>query len=135
MRDSLLKYLAQQDASPELLQPSVQKPTASKVEASSPVQASDPGSSIYLPTIMFVALFVGMYFLVIRPQRKEEKQKKEMLSTLQKGDTVVTVSGIIGTVATIKDETVILKVGDGTRMEFLRSAVGEKRKASTESGS
>jgi len=78
---------------------------------------------------------VGMYFLVIRPQRKEEKQKKEMLSTLQKGDTVVTVSGIIGTVATIKDETVILKVGDGTRMEFLRSAVGEKRKASAESGS
>ncbi|MCB1310152.1 MAG: preprotein translocase subunit YajC, partial [Leptospiraceae bacterium] len=51
-----------------------------------------------------MALF--MYFFVIRPQRKEEKRKKEMLSSLKKGDRIVTTSGILGTVASVKDETV-----------------------------
>ncbi|MCB1175266.1 MAG: preprotein translocase subunit YajC, partial [Leptospiraceae bacterium] len=56
--------------------------------------------------------FVVMYFLMIRPQRKEEKRKQELLNTLAKGDSVVTNSGIIGTVAAIKDDTVTLNVGN-----------------------
>lgn len=77
--------------------------------------------------LIMVAVFVFMYFFAIRPQKKEEKRRKEMLSQLKKGDSVVTSSGIIGTVATVKDETVTLRVGDNTRLEFLRSAISNVR--------
>lgn len=121
MDKSILQYLAQQKATP----PGVTQPAPVK---SSPVneKSSDAGGAMW-PLLMFVAVFVGMYFLVIRPQKKEEKRKKEMLGSLNKGDAVVTTSGILGTVASVKDETVIVNVGDGTRMEFLRSAIGELR--------
>ena len=93
-----------------------------------------PAGGMFSMVGMMVLIFGAMYFMVIRPQKKEEKRKKEMLGSLQKGDTVVTTSGILGTVATIKDDTVIVKVGDGVRMEFLRSAIGSVRNRQTESG-
>ncbi len=76
--------------------------------------------------LMMALVFVLFYFLMIRPQRKEEKRKQEMQTGLKKGDTVVTTSGLVASVATVKEDTVILNV-DGTRMEFLRSAVGSVR--------
>ena len=75
------------------------------------------------PLIMMVGVFALMWFLMIRPQRKEEKKRKEMLAALKKGDAVVTNGGILGSIANIKEDTVVLKVGDGTRLEVLRSAV------------
>ncbi len=81
-----------------------------------------------------IAIFAFMWLFVIRPQRKEEKKKKEMMGQLKKGDEVVTTGGMIGTVATIKDDTVVLNVGDKTRLEFLKShiaSVREQKKAET----
>ncbi|MEQ8352610.1 MAG: preprotein translocase subunit YajC [Leptospiraceae bacterium] len=79
--------------------------------------------------IMIVAVFAFMYFFAIRPQRKEEKKKKEMLAALKKGDTVITTGGIIGSVHSIKadSDSIILKVGDNTRIEVLRSAISSVR--------
>ena len=68
-----------------------------------------------------------MWLFVIRPQRKEEKKKREMVNTLKKGDEVVTTGGMIGTIATIKDDTVILNVGDKTRLEFMKSHISQMR--------
>ncbi len=110
MEGHLIQYIAQQQATPP----------------SAPVEAKPSGAGAFetliLPFVM-AGLFVFMWFTMIRPQRKEEKRKKEMFSSLSKGDSVVTTSGIIGTIATVKEDTVILKVGDGTRMEFLTSAI------------
>ena len=75
--------------------------------------------------LMMGGVFVLMYFLLIYPQRKEEKRKKQMLASLQKGDPIVTNSGIIGTVASVKENSVFVNVGDGTRIEFLRSAINQ----------
>ena len=74
---------------------------------------------------MMVGVFAVMYFLLIRPQRKEEKRKKEMITALKKGDSVITTSGIKGTIASIKPDSIFLNVGDNTRIEFLRSAVSQ----------
>ena len=117
-----IQYLAQQSAQAPV--------TTTAPAADKPHESHEGPGGIFgsLSTVLMLGfMFVFMWFFVIRPQRKEEKRKKEMLNALNKGDAVITTSGILGTIATLKDETVILKVGDGTKMEFLRSAVGSVR--------
>ena len=73
----------------------------------------------------FVLIFVVFYFLMIRPQQKKQKQHREMVANLRKGDKVVTNSGMFGTVVGIneKENIVVLKVGEDTKIEFLKSAI------------
>ena len=61
--------------------------------------------------VWMIALFAIMYFMTIRPQQKEEKRKRAMLSELATGDTVLTTSGFYGTVIDITDDTVIIEFG------------------------
>ncbi len=79
----------------------------------------------YLPTIlMIVVLIAVMYFFMIRPQKKQEKQINEMRDNLQVGDEVTTIGGIIGRIVSIKDETVLIETGrDKVKIRFLRSAI------------
>ena len=71
--------------------------------------------------LMLVALFALMYFMLIRPQRKKEKQVQEMRNNIKPGDEIVTIGGIIGTVVRVKEEEVIIQVGgDKTRMELAK---------------
>ena len=76
--------------------------------------------------IMLVLLFVVMYFFMIRPQQKREKQRQKMITELKKGDRVLTNGGIIGEIWGIKDNIVVLKVGDEVKIEFLKSAIAGK---------
>ncbi|MBQ1934584.1 MAG: preprotein translocase subunit YajC [Clostridia bacterium] len=74
--------------------------------------------------IMLVVIFVAMYFIVIRPQKKQEKEKAQMLNNLQVGDEITTIGGIIGKVISIKEETCMIETGkDKTRIRILKSAV------------
>ncbi len=70
-----------------------------------------------------VLLFAVFYFIAIRPQRKRQKEHTEMVSTLQKGDEVVTSSGILGKVVRIEDDYVLLKVADNVELKFQKVAV------------
>ena len=80
----------------------------------------------FLPIILMFAIF---YFLLIRPQQKKQKELQAMVKNLKKGDRVVTSGGIVGTVHTLQDDYVVLKVGDGyTKIEVLRSYISEMRK-------
>ena len=74
----------------------------------------------FLPFVAIIAIF---YFLIIRPQSKKQKETQKMLSALKKGDKIVTVGGIYGTIQNVREHTVIVKVDDNTRLEFSRSAV------------
>ncbi|MDR2796395.1 MAG: preprotein translocase subunit YajC [Spirochaetaceae bacterium] len=74
----------------------------------------------FAPFILIIAIF---YFLIIRPQNKKQKETQKMLSDLKKGDKVVTIGGVHGTIASIKDNSVVLKVDDNVKIEFSRSAV------------
>lgn len=72
--------------------------------------AGQPSGGGWTMWVMLLAIFVVMYFFMIRPQQKQQKELKKFREGLQKGDKVVTVGGIYGTVAEIQDRTVLIKV-------------------------
>jgi len=73
-----------------------------------------------LPLLFFVAL----YFLMIAPNQKKQKKWQEMLTALKSGDKVTTNGGIRGTVLSVKDDVVILRIlPDGVKLEFVKSAI------------
>jgi len=101
------------------------------VPPSGGAESAGPGSifTSFLPFVLIIGIF---YFLIIRPQNKKRKETEKMLSSLKKGDKIVTIGGIYGTVSTVKETTVIVKVDDNVKMEFLRSAVSSVITASKE---
>jgi len=92
--------------------------------AMAPPPGQDGGGSMMSTLIMFGAIFAIFYFMIIRPQQKRAKEKEKLLGGLQKGDKVVTVSGIHGTVDTVEEKTVLVKVADNVKMKFEKSAIG-----------
>lgn len=76
---------------------------------------------ILLP--MYLMIFAVFYFFLIRPQQKQQQEKLKMIAQLKKNDEVITVGGIHGTVINVKETTVVLKVDDGVKIEFDKTAV------------
>ena len=74
--------------------------------------------------IPMLLVFVIFYFLLIRPQKKEQQKTEKMISQLQKGDKIITIGGIHGVVSATKEKTIIIKVDDNCKIEINRSAVG-----------
>jgi preprotein translocase subunit YajC len=86
--------------------------------------AADPGLMGSLTTFApLLIMFVVMYFLMIRPQQKRQKEMKAMMEALAKGDEVVTAGGILGRVVQVKDAYVTLEVAAGTEMVVQKNAV------------
>ncbi|MFF2910528.1 preprotein translocase subunit YajC [Paenibacillus sp. NPDC057934] len=71
----------------------------------------------------FVLMFVVFYFLLIRPQQKKTKTRNTMLKALKKGDKVVTIGGLHGTIVEISDDIAVLKVNDVTKLTFDRGSI------------
>ncbi len=80
----------------------------------------------FLPLIL---IFVIFYFLLIRPQQKRQQTLEQLVKNLKKGDQVVTAGGILGTITSIQDDYVVLRVGDNenTKVEVLKSAISGLR--------
>ncbi|WP_172369057.1 preprotein translocase subunit YajC [Sporosarcina jiandibaonis] len=72
----------------------------------------------------FIAMFAIMWFFLIRPAQKRQKETKTMQSQLKRGDKVITIGGIHGSIDAVDEATVYLKVADGTTLRFDRQAVG-----------
>jgi len=86
------------------------------------------GAGSIAPLIIFLVLIFGMmYFLMIRPQRKKQKEHQELMAELRRGDKVITAGGIYGVVETTSDESVVIKVEDGTMLRVARNSVAGKR--------
>lgn len=85
--------------------------------------AAQPTNSFLSMVLPFVLMFAIFYFLLIRPQQKKQKQRNSMLGALKKGDKVVTIGGLHGTIVEITDAIVVLRVNDVTKMTFDRSAI------------
>ena len=79
--------------------------------------------SLLISMLPILLIFVIFYFFIIRPQNKKQKETDRMIAALKKGDKVVTIGGIHGTVVQTKEKTVIVKVDDNAKLEFLRSAI------------
>jgi preprotein translocase subunit YajC len=76
-------------------------------------------------TLMYIVLMIAIfYFLLIRPQKKREKQTRNMLNEMRTGDEIVTIGGICGKIVSIKDDTVLVETGaDRTKIRFEKSAI------------
>jgi len=85
------------------------------------------GGSAIVQLGFFGLIFVMMYLLLIRPQRKKQKEHENLLADLKKGDKVVTTSGMFGIIFAIDDEknVVVLKMGE-IKLEFLKSSIAAK---------
>ncbi len=78
--------------------------------------------------IIFLALiFAAFYFLMIRPQRKRQKEHKSFIEELQTGDKVITIGGMFGEIDSVDEQDFILKVEDGTRVKFLKNSIMGKQ--------
>lgn len=89
--------------------------------------AASKGSSTSL-IIMMVVLFGVMYFLMIRPQKKRQKEEQEMRASLEIGDEIVTIGGIVGKVVTIRENDLIIETGsDRNKMKIERWAVNTNK--------
>ena len=88
-------------------------------------EAQSTGIMGYLPTILMVVAMVAIfYFLLYRPQKKQERETTQMRNSLEVGDEITTIGGIIGEVVSIKGETVTIETGkERSKIRILRSAV------------
>ena len=74
--------------------------------------------------IIFVVMIAAMYFLMIRPQKKKQKEEQQMRDSIQIGDEITTIGGIMGRVVTVKDEYIVIETGaDRIKMRFQRWAI------------
>lgn len=85
--------------------------------------AAPQGGSQWSMWIMLALVFVVMWFFMIRPQRKQQKELQEFRDSLKKGDKVVTVGGIFGTVAEISDNSLLLNVDKDVKIRVAKNSV------------
>ena len=84
--------------------------------------SGNQGSSSYI--ILMVVLIAVMYFLMIRPQKKRQKEEQEMRSSLEIGDEIITIGGIVGKVVTIREQDLVIETGaDRNKIKIQRWAV------------
>lgn len=74
----------------------------------------------FIPFLLIIAVF---YLLIIRPQQKRSKETRKMLDALKSGDKVVTIGGIHGTIISIDDKSVVLRIADNVKVTFSKSAI------------
>lgn len=87
----------------------------------------NPQAAALQSLLPFILMFAIFYFLLIRPQQKQEKERRAMLNALRKGDDVITIGGVKGTIVDFEekgpDNYVVLRVADKVELRFLRSAI------------
>lgn len=90
-----------------------------------PVPGAAGGGSQFQMLGMMALLFGVMYFMMIRPQRRREKQRREMIANVKSGERVLLTSGIIGEICTVKEGTIILRIAEQTKIEVVKSAISQ----------
>lgn len=107
-------------------------PVSADASASGDGSASTMGSMFSL-IATFGLMIVLFYFLLIRPENKRKKQVNEMRSSLQVGDEITTIGGVVGKIVSIKDDVIVIETGaDRVRVELARWAVSTKGTQATE---
>ncbi len=92
--------------------------------ASSAANGTQSKGSMVSTILLMVALFAVMYFVMIRPQRKKQKEDQEMRDSIQIGDEITTIGGICGRVVTVKEDALVIETGsDKTKLKITRWAI------------
>jgi preprotein translocase subunit YajC len=90
------------------------------------VQAAPAGPNPLSTVVLFGGLFAIFYFLLIRPQKKQQKAHEEMVANLSKDDEIVTVGGVVGRIIHLAEDRLTIKTAGDTRLEIDRTKVGRR---------
>ncbi|MCF7878365.1 MAG: preprotein translocase subunit YajC [Candidatus Omnitrophica bacterium] len=88
----------------------------------------EQGGNVFYQLVPLIFLFAIFYFLLIRPQKKQQKQHQQMIANLKKNDQVVTSGGIHGTIVAVKDKTFMVRVDEGTRVQVDKNTIAYLKK-------
>src|ERR671939_1793241 len=91
-----------------------------QAQQGAPASGPAGGIGFFVP---FIFIFIIMYFLLFRPQKKRQQEQQRLIAALKTGDRVVTNAGIHGLIANVKDSTVLVKVADNVKIEMDKSAI------------
>jgi preprotein translocase subunit YajC len=91
-------------------------------------ETATPGNILGSGLVFPIVMIVMFYFLLIRPQQMQKKELAARIAALQSGDKVVLTSGLYGIIHTVKEKTIMLKVAEGTMLEFDKAAVATVQK-------
>jgi len=83
------------------------------------------GGSSFSPLVMMAIVFAIFYFMMIRPQRRRDKERKAMIANVKKGDRVLLTSGILGQITNIKDQALVVRIAENTKIEVVKSAISQ----------
>ena len=92
-----------------------------QAQSAAPQQAPGGGIGSFFVPLIFI--FIIMYFVMIRPQKKRQEQQQKLIASLKTGDKVVTNAGIHGLISNVKDNTVLVKVADNVKIEMDKAAI------------
>jgi preprotein translocase subunit YajC len=92
-----------------------------------PPQAADGSSSMMTSFVFMGLIFAVFYFLLIRPQKKKEDSRKQMISAIKKGDNIVSIGGLYGKVTQVDDSSVLAQVDDNTKVRIDKNAISTLR--------
>ncbi len=90
-----------------------------------------PATNSLISLMPIAVIFIIFYFLLIRPQKKTQKEHAAMLDALTKNDEVITTGGIFGTIVNIQDDVITLRIDDNTRIKVQKSSVSRLKKTQT----
>jgi preprotein translocase subunit YajC len=96
----------------------------STIAEAAPAAAGGSGSPLQFP-IMMVILFGIMYFMMIRPQKRREKERKAMIASVKTGTDVVLTCGFKAQITNVKENTLIVRISENTKVEVVRSAIAQ----------
>jgi preprotein translocase subunit YajC len=88
----------------------------------------EQGGNVFYQLVPLIFLFAIFYFLLIRPQKKQQKQHQQMIANLKKNDQVVTSGGIHGTIVAVKDKTFMVRIDEGTRVQVDKNTIAYLKK-------
>ncbi len=88
-------------------------------------QQGGEGGGMVSTIIMFGAIFLIFYFMIIRPQQKKSKNRDKLLSNLEKGDKIITNGGLHGIIAGLDEKTLLLQISDNLKVKVERSAISQ----------
>jgi preprotein translocase subunit YajC len=96
--------------------------------------AAAPGQepNMFMSLVPFIFIFAVMYFLIIRPQSKRQKEHQKFLTELKRGDEIITSSGILGRIEGMTEQFVTLEIADGVRVKLLKAQIATSSKTATE---
>ena len=98
-----------------------------QAQGAAPTSSPASGIGFFVP---FIFIFIIMYFVMIRPQKKRQVQQQKLIASIKTGDRVVTNGGIHGLISNVKETTVLVKVADNVKIEMEKSAIANVLKES-----